>query len=133
MDYFGIIPQKASHTYIVKSEDVAKFNEIVVHEVLSTFVLTREAEWAGRLVLLPLLREGEEGIGTEISITHLGPAFVGEEVEFVASPVSMVEGELIVAIEVFGKNKRPVARGSTGQKILPKAVIAKIFEKARKA
>lgn len=132
MDYFGISPKEASHFYTVQPEDVASFNGKVVHEVLSTFVLTREAEWAGRLVLLPLLREGEEGIGTSVQITHLGPAFVGETIELVATPISITDGELIVAIKVMA-NKRPVATGTTGQKILPKSVIQKLFAKARQA
>lgn len=130
MDYFGIIPQTARHNYVVQPEDVAAFQGKVIHPVLSTFVLAREAEWAGRLVLLPLLREGEQGIGTHVNLTHQGPAFPGETVLFEAVPLSMENGELIVQVTAT-VNGRAVATGTTGQKILPQTVIDKIFSKAK--
>jgi fluoroacetyl-CoA thioesterase len=130
MDYLGKKPEIATHTYSIKDSDIAAFNGETVHPVFSTYALAREAEWAGRLVLLPLLNENEEGIGTQISLTHLGPAFPGEEILFEAIPLSLENGELMVSIKAT-VNGRPVAQGTTGQKILPKKVIAAIFNKAQ--
>ena len=82
---------------------------------------------AGRLFVLDMKEEGEEGIGTSISINHRSPAFVGEEVIFTASFDEIREnGEIINSFEAKVGN-RVVATGIQGQRILPKEKIDKIF------
>ena len=67
---------------VVRAEDVAAFQGVVVHAVCSTFALARDIEWTTRQFVLDMLADDEEGIGTYLEIEHLGPAFVGEEIVF---------------------------------------------------
>jgi len=125
------LPENKEHRYFVTDSDFAIFNGTIIHKVCSTYALTREFEWAGRLVLLPLLQVDDEGIGTCVHLEHLSPAFEGEEVLFKATPRPWQTGEeLLVDIEAF-IGGRKIAAGYTGQRILPKATIQKIFEKAK--
>ncbi|MFY8033293.1 MAG: thioesterase family protein [Flexibacteraceae bacterium] len=150
------LPENKEHRYLVTAADFAIFNSTIIHKVCSTYALTREFEWAGRLVLLPLLQESEEGIGAQMSLSllhflvkvvvkqeseegigtsvhleHLAPAFEGEEVLFTATPRPWQTGEeLLVDIEAF-VGSRKIASGYTGQRILPKTTIQKVFEKAK--
>jgi predicted thioesterase len=125
------LPENKKHRYLVTASDFAIFNGTIIHMVCSTYALTREFEWAGRLVLLPLLQDGEEGIGTCVHLEHLAPAFEGEEVLFTATPRPWQTGEeLLVDIEAF-VGSRKIATGYTGQRILPKTTIQKVFDKAK--
>ena len=112
--------------YIVKESDVAAFNGEIVHRVCSTFTLAREIEWATRQFVLEMREDDEEGIGTSITIDHRSPAFVGEEIFFTAWIDEMNGHELVCAYEA-NVNNRIIAFGKTGQKILKREKIAKIF------
>jgi len=117
---------KKVHTFTVGEGDVAAFQGHVVHNVCSTFVLAREIEWSTRLFVLEMTDEDEEGVGTELDIKHKSPAFVGEKVEIHAEVTSFDNHELICnyAARV---GDRVIAEGITGQKILKKDKIKKIF------
>ncbi len=110
----------------MKESDVAAFNGEIVHRVCSTFTLAREIEWATRQFVLEMREDDEEGIGTSITIDHRSPAFVGEEIVFTAWIDEMNGHELVCAYEA-NVNNRIIAFGKTGQKILKREKIAKIF------
>jgi predicted thioesterase len=112
----------------VKESDVAAFQGKIVHPVCSTFTLAREIEWATRQFVLEMRDEDEEGIGTSITIDHQSPAFVGEEIIFTAWVDKMNGHELICSYEAK-VDDRIIAAGQTGQKILKREKIAKIFLK----
>ena len=116
-------------TYVVKENDVASFLGKVVHPVCSTFTLAREIEWSTRQFVLEMREDDEEGIGTSITIDHRSPAFIGEEIIFTASFDEVNGHELICTYEAK-VNDRIIATGNTGQKILKRDKIAKIFGKA---
>lgn len=120
-----------SLTYQVKAEDVAAFEGRVVHEVCSTFSLAREIEWATRQYILEMKDEDEEGIGTLLEITHLGPAFVGEQILINSRIESLERNELICGFMVK-VGDRLIAKGRTGQKLLKKEKIHSIFSNLRK-
>ncbi len=115
------------YTRLVSGTDVARFDSGTVHEVYSTFALTRDAEWSGRMFVLDMKEETEEGIGTYISSEHLAPAFVGEEVIFRSTLLS-VEGTEVVTEYEARVGERLVARGRQRQRILPKDKIKKVFK-----
>lgn len=117
---------KKIHHYVVKPEDVAQFDSGLVHPVCSTFTLAREMEWSSRLFVLEMKEDHEEGIGTEVSVKHHSPAKVGEELLFTAEIASIQENELICQVTVNCQG-RLIAIGITGQKILSKQKIKKIF------
>ena len=117
---------KKTHHYVVKPEDVAQFDAGLVHPVCSTFTLAREMEWSSRLFVLEMKEDHEEGIGTEVSVKHHSPAMVGEELLLTAEVASIQEHELICQVTVKCQD-RLIAKGITGQKILSKEKIKKIF------
>lgn len=117
---------KKQLSYRVKPEDVAAFNGEVVHPVCSTFTLAREVEWATRQFVLEMREEHEEGIGTYVTIEHRSPAFVGEEI-MITSSIDKLENHEIVCTFEATVNGRIIATGKTGQKILSREKIKKIF------
>jgi predicted thioesterase len=52
------------YSKVVSIDELASFESGTVHEVYSTFALARDAEWSGRLFVLEMKEEDEEGIGT---------------------------------------------------------------------
>jgi len=122
------IGDKKNYNFRVKAQDVAHFDQQAVHDVCATFTLAREIEWASRLFVLEMLEEGEEGIGTHLNIKHLSPALLGEVVEIIAEYNGIEEREIICKYEAK-VGDRLVAKGTTGQKILQKEKLAKIFDK----
>lgn len=113
---------------IVKPGDVAAFQGETVHPVCATFVLARDIEWTTRQFVLEMREDDEEGIGTFLSIDHRSPAFVGEEIIFTARIEQLKDNELVCSY-VARVNGRLIAAGKTGQKILKKEKIDKIFSR----
>lgn len=113
-------------TYVVQETDVAAFGGQLVHPVCSTFALAREAEWAGRQFVLEMREAHEEGIGTQLVIDHKSPAFVGEEIVLAATVEKIENHEIICAFEAT-VNGRIIATGKTGQKILSREKIDRLF------
>jgi predicted thioesterase len=116
------------HSFQVKSQDIAHFEQEAVHDVCATFTLAREIEWATRLFVLEMLEEGEEGIGTHLNIEHLSPALLGSDVVIEAEYVGFQEREILCSY-VVKVEERIVAKGTTGQKILQKEKLTKIFDR----
>jgi predicted thioesterase len=114
-------------TRVVREEDIAQFDSGTVHPVYATFALARDAEWSGRLFVLEMKGDDEEGIGTRLDIVHVSPAFVGQTVHFVACFEEITpKGEILNSFEAF-VGDRLIARGLQGQRILPKAKIETLF------
>lgn len=116
------------YQYQVLEADVAAFHGQVVHRVMATFSLAREIEWSTRLFVLDMRDDDEEGVGTFLSIDHQGPAFVGETIDIEATVDELRGNELICHYTVTAQG-RPVATGKTGQKVLKREKIAKLFLK----
>ena len=112
---------------IVKPQDVATFQDVVVHDVCSTFALARDIEWTTRQFVLDMRDDDEEGVGTYLQIRHHGPAFVGEGITFTGTFESLTGSELICSFEARVGN-RIIASGKTGQKILKLEKIKSIFK-----
>lgn len=119
------------HRFTVKEADVAAFGGEEVHPVCSTFALAREIEWSSRLFVLEMKEEDEEGIGTRLSIEHRSPALQGEELQISAKVESLTGNELICSVLVKA-GERIIAEGRTGQKVLKKEKLEKIFSKIKK-
>lgn len=112
---------------VVTRSDVAGFNGEVVHPVCATFALARDIEWTSRQFVLQLRDDDEEGIGTMLTISHVGPAFVGEEIVFTARVEEINGRELICSYEAR-VGDRLIALGKTGQKVLKREKINTIFK-----
>jgi len=114
------------YTKYVTASDFARFDDGLVHAVCSTFSLARAAEWAGRLFVLDMKQEDEEGIGTHLTINHRSPAFEGDKIEITATLTAHRGHEVICSFEAR-VGDRLVADGETGQKILKKEKLAGIL------
>lgn len=114
--------------HIVVEADIASFQGEVVHQVCSTFALAREIEWSSRQFVIENKEAYEEGIGTMLTIDHKSPAFIGEEIIITAVVESHINNELICTYDVR-VGERLIATGKTGQKVLNKSTIEKIFSK----
>jgi fluoroacetyl-CoA thioesterase len=112
--------------HIVTAADSARFETGEVHPVYSTFALARDAEWSGRLFVLDMKEEGEEGIGTGITVDHLSPALEGEEVMFTAALIRVINNEVVTSYEAL-VGDRLIARGEQRQKIVAKAKLDALF------
>lgn len=115
---------------IIEENDTAGFVSGLVHPVYSTFCIARDAEWSGRLFVLDMRDEDEEGIGTSITVNHLAPAFPGEEVRYVATVKTISNHEIITHYEAR-VNQRLIASGEQGQKIFKREKLQRIFVSAR--
>ena len=111
----------------VRKEDVAVFDVGQVHPVYATFAVARDAEWCTRLFVLEMKEAHEEGIGTFVNVKHISPAFVGDKVIFEAV-IEDLTGNNVNCLFIAKVNERVIAEGQTGQKILPKEKIEKLFK-----
>ena len=112
----------------VKPEDRVTFHGEVLHDVYSTFAMGRDIEWSSRLFFMEMKEEDEEGVGTLLSIEHKAPAFVGDELTITATVDAIAGNELLCLIEVRC-GERIIATGKTGQKMLKKEKLRKIFDR----
>ena len=119
---------KKEYKSVVSRDDVAAFHGNVVHDVCSTFSLARDIEWTTRQFVLEMRESDEEGIGTFVNIAHKSPAFVGEEITFTGI-VEKINGHELICSFVARVGDRLIAEGTTGQKILKKEKIHKLFER----
>ena len=126
---FKIGDQKKYERTVVP-EDQAIFHGEVLHAVCSTFALARDMEWSSRLFFIEMKDDDEEGVGTHLSIDHFSPAFVGERLSVVATVADINGNELMCDIEVK-VDDRIIAKGKTGQRMLKKERLKKIFEKPK--
>lgn len=126
------IGDKKHYSKVVQADETARFESGEVHPFYGTFALGRDAEWAGRLFVLEMKEEHEEGIGTYLHIDHHSPALVGETVVLEAELIA-VEGRKVDCSFKASVGDRLIASGKTGQMILPKEKVEEIKAKAQKA
>ncbi len=120
--------------FITVTEDMCPaFDDVIVHRVYSTWSMAHHMEIAARKVLMEHLEAHEEGIGSHLSIDHLAPTPLGHTVRVEAVAVEL--GPTTLVCEVTAYHVRPdgdrvVGRGRQVQRILPKAKLAALIERA---
>lgn len=119
---------KKVYTKIVNNSDLAAFHGEMLHEVCSTFSIARDFEWTSRLFFIEMKEDDEEGVGTFLTIDHISPAFINDEITFTATIIKIEKNELTCAIEARVINQL-IATGSTGQKMLKKEKLKQRFTK----
>jgi fluoroacetyl-CoA thioesterase len=88
-----------------------------IHPVYATAWMVKHMEDAGRLLVEPHLRPGEDATGYSISVTHERPAAVGERLEVVARVTRVDDRECEAAVEVLGPSGR-VGTGTLVQRYI---------------
>jgi fluoroacetyl-CoA thioesterase len=89
----------ATHRHVVGQADTPAFGNGAVHAVYGTAAMVRDMEHAARLVLLPLLEPGEEGVGAEVWCRHLAPVPLGATVELLATATEQRGRRLVCSVE----------------------------------
>ena len=106
----------------VTEEMFAQFEGEVIHPAYSTVSMVYHMEWASRKLLIPHLEEGEEGMGSAVTVKHIAPSGLGTKVEVTATVCEVTDREVIT--EVFLTNEYGViGKGEVKQAILPKEKI----------
>lgn len=103
------------HEVTVGPEMTARLFDREVHPVYGTAWMVRHVEEAGRLLVEPHFRPGEDATGYAISLTHERPARVGERLLVTAVVASVDERQCTARVEVAGPNG-VVGRGSFVQR-----------------
>lgn len=103
-----------------------------VHPVYATYTMAKHFEEAGRKVLLPHLEDGEEGLGSSVSVEHLAPSWVGDRLRIEARCVEVRGNRLTCEITATDDDGREVGRGTTGQVVLPREVLDGLLDSANR-
>ena len=88
-------------------------------------------ELAARKVLSPHLEAHEEGIGSHLSIDHLAPSPLGHVVRIEATAVELGPTTLVCECIAYD-GERIIGKGKQVQRILPKAKLKSLIERASK-
>lgn len=100
-----------------------------LHPVYATYWMAKHMELAGRKIILPFLEEGEDGIGSRVSVNHIASALPGMKVRLEATHAHTDGNRVFATLRVWNELGDLIGEGSTEQVILPKAQILKIFGK----
>jgi len=126
------IGDQKTYTKTVSADETARFESGEVHPFYGTFALGRDVEWAGRLFVLDMKEEHEEGIGTYLHVDHHSPALIGEEVRITAEIIGIDGAKLDTSFKVE-VGQRLIASGKTGQMILDKEKIERMTNRIKEA
>lgn len=125
----GFVPGiTAEARFIVDDTMLAAFEGAVVHPVLGTAALVGWLELAGRRVIVPYLEDHEEGVGHAISIVHRAPALPGACVTASATLTAYTGNRVVCQVEARDDTGTLIADGEFTQVILPRTVIAGLFQ-----
>ncbi|RDI94888.1 thioesterase [Meiothermus sp. QL-1] len=98
-----------------------------LHPVYATYWMAKHMELAGRKIILPFLEEGEEGIGSRVSVDHLASALPGMRVRIVAEHLRTEGNRVHVRCTAWNELGDRIGEGYTEQVILPKDRLEQIF------
>ncbi|MCB9854989.1 MAG: thioesterase [Phycisphaerales bacterium] len=116
-------------SFVVTEPMCPAFDGVVVHRVCATWTLVHYMELAGRRVLVDFLEPDEEGVGSRVVCDHLGPAPIGAEVRVIATATHVTDRILDCDVVCF-VGQRAVAKGMTGQRVFPRAVLKRILHES---
>ncbi len=115
-----------TYSKMVELVDTATFDSGQVHPVYATFALGRDTEWVCRLFVIEMKEHDEEGIGTFLHVNHHSPALIGNTVNFNAT-FERLDGNHVICSFEAKVGERLIASGQTGQKILKKEKLERLF------
>jgi fluoroacetyl-CoA thioesterase len=98
-----------------------------LHSVYATYWMAKHMELAGRMIILNFLEEGEEGIGSKVSVNHLASALVGMGVRVEATHTQTEGNRIFASLQVWNQLGDLIGEGSTEQVVLPAEKLERIF------
>jgi len=125
----GLEPGISTEIDFVVTDDMRPiFDDVAVHQVCSTWTLCHYMELAGRKILMQYLEDGEEGVGSHVTIDHIAPAKVGRMVRILATVTEFNDRRLVCDVDAM-HGDRKIAAGKTVQNVFPREVLARILER----
>lgn len=119
----------ATFDFTVTPQMTVDFEELGrVHPVYATYWMAKHMELVGRKILLPHLEPGEEGIGSEVRVSHLAPAVPGMRLRVVGEHLRTEGNRVYVRCEARNAWDELIGAGETTQVVLPSSVIRKRFD-----
>ena len=115
------VGESATLHVVVTPELTVHFDELgSVHPVYATYNMAKHFEEAGRKLLLRHLDDGEDGLGSALSVEHLAPSWVGDRLSVVATCVEVSGNRITCTCTATDGDGREVGTGSTVQVVLPR-------------
>jgi fluoroacetyl-CoA thioesterase len=108
----------ASFEITVTEEMLVDLGGRRIHPLYATAWMVRHMEEAGRMLIEPHLRPGEDATGYAISVTHEAPARLGDPLTVTATATRVDERETETEVEVTGPDG-VVGRGMLVQRYIP--------------
>ncbi len=92
-----------------------------LHPVYATYWMAKHLEQAGRMIILGFLEEGEEGIGSKVSVSHLAPALPGMKIKIIAEHTHTAGNRIQASMKAWNELGDLIGEGQTEQVVLPQA------------
>jgi predicted thioesterase len=125
------VGESATLDVVVTEDMTVDFAELGrVHPVYATYTMAKHFEEAGRKLLLRHVEDGEEGLGSALSVEHLAPSWVGDRLTIEARCVEVRGNRLTCECRATDGEGREVGRGTTEQVVLPRAVLDRALDPA---
>ena len=110
----------ATHEIVVTEEMTVDFEQDdprlgKLHPVYATYWLVKHMEMVSRKVILPFLDADEEGVGFEVSVTHLASALPGMTVRISAEHLKTEGNRIYARCEAVSELGDLVGTGTTTQ------------------
>jgi len=98
-----------------------------LHPVYATYWMAKHMELAGRKIILPFLEEGEEGIGSKVSVDHKASALPGMKVRITAVHIRTEGNRIYARCTAWNELGDVIGEGETEQVVLPGERLEQIF------
>ena len=110
----------ASHEILVTENMTVDFEQDdprlgKLHPVYATYWLVKHMEMVSRKIILPFLDADEEGVGFEVSVTHLASALPGMTVRISAEHLKTEGNRIYAHCEAVSELSDLVGTGTTTQ------------------
>ena len=116
---------------LVTDDMTVDFTELGrVHPVYATYTMAKHFEEAGRKLLLRHLDDGEDGLGRAVTVEHLAPSWVGDQLTIEARCTETRGNRITCACTATDGDGREVGTGSTVQVVLPRDVLDRALDPA---
>ena len=120
--------ETASLEITVTDAMTVHFDELgSLHRVYSTYTMAKHFEEIGRKLLVPHLEAHEQGIGSAVSVEHLGMALPGMQVRLEARFEKLDGRRLHCVTQAWNELGDLIGRGSTVQVVMDAARLEQRF------
>ncbi len=127
----GIESAVASITFVVTSDMTAQLDGREIHPVYGTFWAGYHSEVAARRAIEPYFDEGENAVGSALSVNHKAMAAVGTSIEVVARVTNVSGNRIVCSVQILTcETQSLLAEGTQEQVVLPDAKLQKLVATA---